>query len=56
MGSDYEKDLIESLKDLNAKSKKLVEEAYKSHMHEAHLCTYASFRAVCSCLRNTTQC
>jgi hypothetical protein len=40
MRGEYEKELVESLKDINTKSEKLLREASKSHMHEAHLCTY----------------
>ncbi|KAK8030089.1 hypothetical protein PG993_011380 [Apiospora rasikravindrae] len=38
MRGDYEKELIDSLKDISTKSAKLMEEAKKSHMHELHLC------------------
>ncbi|KAK7912128.1 hypothetical protein PG985_014609 [Apiospora marii] len=37
MRGEYEKELVESLKDINTKSEKLLREASKSHMHEAHL-------------------
>ncbi|KAK8112602.1 hypothetical protein PG984_013128 [Apiospora sp. TS-2023a] len=37
MRGEYEKQLVESLKDINTKSEKLLREASKSHMHETHL-------------------
>ncbi|CZR49553.1 uncharacterized protein FPRO_15912 [Fusarium proliferatum ET1] len=36
-GSDYEKDLSESLDDISSKSRGLLQEATKSHIHEFHL-------------------
>lgn len=42
MRGEYEKLLVESLTDINTKSKRLLKEADKSHIHEAHLCTLSS--------------
>lgn len=39
-GVDYEKKLVESLNSINAKSKCLMEEATKSHIHNFHLCKF----------------
>ncbi|KAK7959413.1 uncharacterized protein PG986_004267 [Apiospora aurea] len=37
MRGEYEKQLVESLTDINTESEKLLKEASKSHMHEVHL-------------------
>jgi hypothetical protein len=39
MRGEYEKGLLKSLGEINIKSTKLMGEATKSHIHEAHLCT-----------------
>jgi len=39
---DYEKDLLQSLDMIKEKSRSLMEEAAKSHIHEVHMCAWPS--------------
>lgn len=55
MGSHYESDLLQSLGDIDQKSRNLMEEAAKSHIFEFHICTRDPIRPIDNGLTNYLQ-